>query len=102
MSKITNAVKARKDSKKKVFVSLYSITRHYGGPEEGGWWYNWYYREETAHVPKGKILAKTLRKWEGKYKPEGNIYSVLGGIEYDAMIEKVPGQFETRHRPRYS
>ena len=22
------------------FVNAYAVTRHYGGPEEGGWWYN--------------------------------------------------------------
>ena len=22
------------------YVNVYSVTRHYGGPEEGGWWYN--------------------------------------------------------------
>lgn len=23
-----------------IFVNAYEVTRHYGGPEEGGWWYN--------------------------------------------------------------
>lgn len=22
------------------YVNAYAVTRHYGGPEEGGWWYN--------------------------------------------------------------
>ena len=24
----------------RTYVNVYAITRHYGGPEEGGWWYN--------------------------------------------------------------
>ena len=23
-----------------MYVNAYEVTRHYGGPEEGGWWYN--------------------------------------------------------------
>lgn len=23
-----------------MYVNAYAVTRHYGGPEEGGWWYN--------------------------------------------------------------
>jgi hypothetical protein len=23
-----------------LYINVYSVTRHYGGPEEGGWWYN--------------------------------------------------------------
>jgi hypothetical protein len=22
------------------YINAYSVTRHYGGPEEGGWWYD--------------------------------------------------------------
>ena len=31
------------------YVNVYSMTRHYGGPEEGGWWYN--AGEPLASVP---------------------------------------------------
>lgn len=24
----------------RLYVNAYAVTRHYGGPEEGGWWYN--------------------------------------------------------------
>lgn len=23
-----------------MYLNVYAVTRHYGGPEEGGWWYN--------------------------------------------------------------
>lgn len=32
-----------------MYVNAYSITRHYGGPEEGGWWFN--HRQPIASIP---------------------------------------------------
>jgi hypothetical protein len=32
-----------------MYVNAYSITRHYGGPQEGGWWYN--HGEPIASIP---------------------------------------------------
>ena len=31
------------------YINAYEVTRHYGGPEEGGWWYN--SGEPVASVP---------------------------------------------------
>ena len=31
------------------YINAYIVTRHYGGPEEGGWWYN--RGEPVASVP---------------------------------------------------
>lgn len=31
------------------YINAYEVTRHYGGPEEGGWWYN--HHEHVASVP---------------------------------------------------
>ena len=32
-----------------IYINAYAVTRHYGGPEEGGWWYN--QGEPIASVP---------------------------------------------------
>jgi len=32
-----------------MYVNAYSVTRHYGGPEEGGWWFN--ANEPLASIP---------------------------------------------------
>lgn len=32
-----------------MYVNTYEVTRHYGGPEEGGWWYN--HDEPIASIP---------------------------------------------------
>ncbi len=31
---------ARRTYQGLAYVNAYAVTRHYGGPEEGGWWYN--------------------------------------------------------------
>jgi len=36
-------------TKQILYVNLYRVTRHYGGPEEGGWWYD--AGEPLASVP---------------------------------------------------
>lgn len=35
---------AGKDHSGPFFVNLYSVSQRYGGPEEGGWWYDEYSR----------------------------------------------------------
>ena len=40
-----------------VYVSKYEISRHYGGPEEGGWWYERIAFVEPVHVIEGEARA---------------------------------------------
>ena len=42
------------------FVQVVEIDRLYGGPEEGGWWYDWY--TVRFHKRTTKRLAKKLAK----------------------------------------
>ncbi len=39
-----------------LYVNAYEVTRHYGGPEEGGWWYN--HQEPIASIPIRAISVK--------------------------------------------
>ena len=90
------------------FISLYTVTRHYGGREEGGWWYDWHSLEETRHVPYTdkrsyrrvvKALVEDLINSHGL--GHGDIYSVNGGEAVDIYLEEVPGENQTKNRPRY-
>ena len=45
----------------KVYVTLYLITRHYGGLEEGGWWYNWHKNGASRHCTQKKISQRSSR-----------------------------------------
>jgi hypothetical protein len=85
-----------------VYVNVYEITREYGGPEEGGWWYNRLRCLETYPVrnKNSELMQEQLEKDYAHIK-QGNIYSVLGGTELNVYIEERPKQSETKERPHY-
>lgn len=90
------------DENQIVFVNIYEITREYGGPEEGGWWYNNFECVESVPVKnKNSELMKEEMEKEHASRKHGNIYSVLGGTDVNVIIEEKPKQSETKERPRY-
>jgi hypothetical protein len=94
------------------FITVYKVTRHCGGPEEGGWWYNWYEPIETVCIPR-RWAKKPNQHWEQimtligqmkrKYADEiwGNIYSVLGGQEINVLAEETYREYESKVAPHY-
>lgn len=84
------------------YVNVYRVERSYGGPEEGGWYYNHYDCIDSKEVPFSKIdeTKESLRKKYGT--GEGDIYSVLGGYEICILVEEEPARSETKERPYYS
>jgi hypothetical protein len=94
------------------YITAYAVTRHYGGPEEGGWWYNWYRVLETIIIPKKyhrekkrSLNAVRIREKALQLKldhiNEGNIYHVAGGVQLVTCIECVQHENETTERPYY-
>jgi hypothetical protein len=80
-------------------ISLYEMTVHYGGPEEGGWHY---YREHfvAAVVPviaqrMGDVLDE-VRYVNGHLKDQADRY----GDGPFVTIERFPGESDTSDRPR--
>jgi hypothetical protein len=121
-----------------VYLNAYEVTRHYGGPEEGGWWYD--HREPVASIPipamvheghqenscrhcdgvRAGIINDTYCDWSFHILPvsddhveffeayleelygnrrEGDISSVLGGLDIRIVLEENPG--ERTGRPQY-
>ena len=85
------------------FINVYEVTRHYGGPEEGGWYYN-------VGTPKDSVFTSDphsiprIRKWFiEKYGDEahGDIYSVNGGLEIQVIVEDHPSRRWPDRRPVY-
>lgn len=75
-----------------VFVSLYDHIRAYGGPEEGGWWYDVYDLKGSVEV-KNKIQAyKTAIKLFKQYAREAD-----GQVE--VYLEKEKGIFDSSNQP---
>lgn len=87
------------------YVVVYNVGRHYGGPEEGGWWYDSTSILEVRKVWNWKSALKAMRELKEDYpQPRYNRFSVLGnqgdyfiGMYYD--VEQFPK--ESTGRPRY-
>jgi hypothetical protein len=87
------------------FFNVYTTVRLYGGPEEGGWYYNYtnlefcvpflYENEETL-----KLMIKAHEE-RIKELPRGDIYSVNGGQNAFIMIEKTAGESASTEHPHY-
>lgn len=84
------------------FVTAYEVTRHYGGPEEGGWWYNWYTVIDT--IGPTNEPAAMVEWFQNRYSDHatGDIYSVLGGVTVSVIIEDEPAENKSTERPHYS
>lgn len=69
------------------YVAVYAVNRNFGGPEEGGWW--WDSGElidvRTVEGPQPEAMKVRDRLLE-KYPFTKNRYSVLGGEDYDVMV----------------
>lgn len=99
----TGITGARQGTRSKIWITAYGVTRHYGGHEEGGWWYNWYEPLESQYVPAHAVDArreKLRRKWTRR-EAFGNIYSMQGGCEIAVHAEGRPGEDATTRRPHY-
>ena len=89
-----------------VYVSLYTTVRLYGGPEEGGWWYNHHDLNLTIPCRNRAEEIEKLHDYMEQYATEqdlfgGDIYSVLGGQEAWSTVEPRPGESQTTERPYY-
>lgn len=90
-----------------MFVSEYSTMRFYGGPEEGGWYYDVrkferVIRKEDEH----DAAFACARRWNKKAKedrvadgrPQGR-FSVAGGADLTYLAEEVAGSGDTTKDP---
>lgn len=86
----------------KVYVNVYSITRHFGGYEEGGWYFDWYNCIETVPC-KNKYSDEIQEDLEEAYEnhKRGDISSVRGGVDILVLIEDEISKSETKERPIY-
>lgn len=99
-----------------LYVNAYSISRHYGGPEEGGWWYDVHEPIMSVRVDENDI-APTLHEEDVEdaakrikelyvqrfrpMQPKHNRYSMIGGADIVVVIEETFAEFYPKERPRY-
>lgn len=85
------------------FVNVYEVTRHFGGHQEGGWWYNRGTPLASVPVLPGQdpeILVTALSDAFSD-QAHGDIQSVRGGVEISVVVEDHFATPWPRHLPRY-
>ena len=87
-----------------MFVNVYLVDRAYGGPEEGGWWYD--YGQILAVYPVtsrsiGERLVRFLEHCEYSNEGRRDISSVLSEGVYEIRIQDFPGESWPQQRPHY-
>jgi hypothetical protein len=85
------------------FVGVYDVNRNYGGPEEGGWWFDSGELIKTV-VAANRTEAESVRDvLQNDYPHSRKRYSVLGGEDYDIYIfeGKLPDPYFPEERPHY-
>jgi hypothetical protein len=87
------------------FVNIYLIDRAYGGPEEGGWYY-----ECGQAIDSREVLEDDLREVKGNAElwcieenknRRSDIGSVLSEGKYVVCIDDEPGKDYPSERPHY-
>lgn len=84
------------------WVNVYYIERCYGGPEEGGWWYDelTFIHGWPFHNAEQRQLLEQL--FEQQYrKPRYPLHSVLSTGDTSCRVEEQKAESETRERPIY-
>lgn len=83
------------------YINVYSVERMYGGPEEGGWWYDLgepVLSRKTKSYRKAVRMAERLKK---RWPKTDSRYSVLGGEDYSIYIENKPAKMYPESIPHY-
>ena len=89
------------------YVNEYEVDRAYGGPEEGGWWYNTgEFKRCVAMVPEGDQAERIVESLDGYLREQRQgprpPSSVLSSGQWPELyIEDHPGRDFPRERPRY-
>ena len=90
-----------------IYVNVYETDRVYGGPQEGGWYYDAGSPVKSMPVPRARakrLLARVRERLEAINREDGRRpgWSVLSRGDYlHAWIENHPGREYPEHRPTY-
>ena len=86
-----------------MFVNVYLVDRAYGGPEEGGWWFDTGEPVFSQHVENKQTAEIIAPRLEAHYSNDGRpeISSVLSEGCYWVGIEDHPAQGWPTEQPYY-
>lgn len=83
------------------YVNVYRVTREYGGPEEGGWWFDTGEPVMTQWSPTAEGADQVWEDLREQYPDTGKRDSVLGGDDYSVRIEPHEGKAYPEEYPHY-
>lgn len=95
------------EEEEKLYLNCYAVSRQYGGPEEGGWYYDAGRLLRSVNVTgwtddDTEIEKKHLTEQYGWPKEGRNgRYSVNGGEDFEIHMEDGPGADYPKERPHY-
>jgi len=89
-----------------LYVNAYSVQRCYGGPEEGGWWFDAGEPIEGIVLPEGSTQEQIEAAKQQLYEKHGwaskySRSSVLGDEDFEVYVESQLGTAFPTTRPRY-
>jgi hypothetical protein len=73
-----------------VYVNVYRVTREYGGPEEGGWWYEYEHPVEH-HLVRPEEAAVKKSELEKQWGPGDDSLGPIGSEQFMVLVEPQPG-----------
>ncbi len=101
-------IKQAKDNTRQgvFFVASIGISRCYGGPEEGGWWYDWCDVHEIEQVESWQGGMEVIRTLRGEHPTQQyDRHSVLGnGEDTEIILARTRAEIEryqSTERPHY-
>lgn len=83
------------------WANVYEISREYGGPEEGGWWYDVGQPVRSIKADTYEIAKLMVDYLANEYPATGRSESVLGGEDYRVTIEPHEAKAYPEERPHY-
>lgn len=83
------------------WVNAYEVSRQYGGPEEGGWWFDSGDPVHSQRYPTEAAARAAADRARAKFPRTDKRYSVLGGEDYQVCIEPHPARSYPTERPHY-
>ena len=86
------------------YVNVYLVDRCYGGPEEGGWYYDAGAPIYSHKLERGERARDLVERFERRFAHLAGRYgrsSVIGGPDVEVRIEREPAKAFPAVRPVY-
>ena len=91
-----------------MYVTRYKVTRHYGGPEEGGWYYDRHEADEKVFMGSEEAAKEERdrlnKQAQAEHQQPNGIYqgrfSVAGHTDIEYSIESEFGEHDDHDHPR--